>query len=270
MARGGERRTVALGLVLRLLLGFGLGLEAAPTSVRTQTPIQAPGLGSGSCPSTSFQCGTNGYCVPLTWRCDGDRDCADGSDEEECRIEPCAQDGHCPPPSALPCSCDNLSGCPGGIRAPHNCSQGLCREDERRCAATEACVPHTWLCDGHPDCPDASDELGCVPTAWLIAETSLDTNETFQEGSTTPVATPVTLESITSLQNTTATLTGNQAGSPSAYRVVVAAGVLSAILVAATLLLLFRLRARGRLPPMRLLVAVKESLLLSERKTSQL
>ncbi|XP_069857980.1 CD320 antigen [Dipodomys merriami] len=262
MARGGERRTVALGLVLRLLLGFGLGLEAAPTSVRTQTPIQAPGLGSGSCPSTSFQCGTNGYCVPLTWRCDGDRDCADGSDEEECRIEPCAQDGHCPPPSALPCSCDNLSGCPGGIRAPHNCSQGLCREDELRCAATEACVPHTWLCDGHPDCPDASDELGC--------ETSLDTNETFQEGSTTPVATPVTLERITSLQNTTATLTENQAGSPSAYRVVVAAGVLSAILVAATLLLLFRLRARGRLPPMRLLVAVKESLLLSERKTSQL
>ncbi|KAM4887406.1 CD320 antigen [Thomomys bottae] len=262
MARGGERRTVALSLALRLLLGFGLGLEAAPTWVTTRAPIQASGLGSGSCPSSSFQCSTNGYCVPLTWRCDSDRDCPDGSDEEECRIEPCAQGGQCPTPSALPCSCDNLSGCPGGIRGPHNCSQGLCRGDELRCAATESCIPHTWLCDGHPDCPDASDESSC--------ETSLKTSEASQGGSTTPMPAPVTLESTNSLQNVTATLAGERAGSPSAYGVVVAAGVLSAILVAATLLPLFRLRARGRLPPMRLLVAVKESLLLSERKTSQL
>ena len=47
--------------------------------------------------------------------------------------------------------------------------------------------------------------------------------------------------------------------------------VLSASLVAVTtLLVLWRLRAQGRLAPLGLLVAVKESLLLSERKTSLL
>lgn len=44
--------------------------------------------------------------------------------------------------------------------------------------------------------------------------------------------------------------------------------VLSASLVAVTLLLLSWLRAQERLRPLGLLVAMKESLLLSERKTS--
>lgn len=39
---------------------------------------------AGSCPPTSFQCRTSGFCVPLTLRCDRDEDCPDGSDEEEC------------------------------------------------------------------------------------------------------------------------------------------------------------------------------------------
>lgn len=46
--------------------------------------------------------------------------------------------------------------------------------------------------------------------------------------------------------------------------------VLSAGLLAATLLVLSRLCAQGLLYPLGLLVAVKESLLLSERKTSLL
>lgn len=38
----------------------------------------------GSCSPTSFQCRTSGFCVPLILRCDGDQDCPDGSDEEDC------------------------------------------------------------------------------------------------------------------------------------------------------------------------------------------
>lgn len=43
MALWGSQRTAALDLALWLLLGFGLGLEAAPTSVTTRSPVQAPG-----------------------------------------------------------------------------------------------------------------------------------------------------------------------------------------------------------------------------------
>jgi hypothetical protein len=42
------------------------------------------GPSTGSCQPTKFQCRTSGLCVPLTWRCDGDLDCRDGSDEDEC------------------------------------------------------------------------------------------------------------------------------------------------------------------------------------------
>lgn len=81
--------------------------------------------------------------------------------------------------------------------------------------------------------------------------------------------TPVTLESVTYFRNATATFVRNQdsvqSGNRSAYGVIAAAVVLSAGLVAATLLVLSRL-----LYPPGLLVVMKESLLLPERKTSPL
>ncbi|KAF5929406.1 hypothetical protein HPG69_013702 [Diceros bicornis minor] len=161
MAGGGARRAAALGLALRLLLGLGLGLDAAPAATRPSA--QAPGPSAGSCPPTSFQCRTSGFCVPLAWRCDGDADCADGSDEQECRMEPCAQDGGCPPPSGSPCSCDSIDDCANGIdQNLQNCSHQPCPAGELRCPLGGACIPRTWLCDGHPDCPHSGDELGCA------------------------------------------------------------------------------------------------------------
>uniref|UniRef100_A0A3B4AMB3 Uncharacterized protein n=1 Tax=Periophthalmus magnuspinnatus TaxID=409849 RepID=A0A3B4AMB3_9GOBI len=34
----------------------------------------------------------------------------------------------------------------------------LCDVDEFECLDRARCVPEAWLCDGEPDCPDASDE----------------------------------------------------------------------------------------------------------------
>ncbi|KAM5189441.1 CD320 antigen isoform 1-T1 [Callospermophilus lateralis] len=259
MTRGGARRIAALGLALRLLLSLGLGLEAAPNPARTRTSAQAPGPIAGSCQPTHFQCRSSGFCVPLTWRCDDDWDCSDGSDEEECRIEPCTQNGQCPPPPGLPCSCDNISGCSGDTsKHLQNCSGQPCPADHLHCAQEDTCIPHTWRCDGHSDCVDSSDELGC------------ETNKTFQGGSAITMMTPGTLEIVTSLRNATDDSAGHQYRSPGVHGAVVAAAVLSASLAAAILLVVIWLRAQGYLPTRGLLVAVKESLPLSERKTSVL
>ena len=34
-----------------------------------------------SCGSDQFECVEEKHCIPYVWRCDGDRDCQDGSDE---------------------------------------------------------------------------------------------------------------------------------------------------------------------------------------------
>lgn len=262
MARGGAGRAAALGLVLRLLFGLRTGLEATPAPIPSlaHTVVQASGSRAGSCPTDTFQCLISGYCVPLSWRCDGDRDCSDGSDEEECRIEPCAQNGQCQPQPALPCSCDNISGCPAGSDKKLNCSRPPCQESELRCLRDDICIPHTWRCDGHPDCPDSSDELSC--------DTDTETDKPLQEANATSTRISTTVENETSFRNVTLTSAGDSSRNPNAYGVIAAAGVLSAILVSATLLILLRLRGQGYLPSSGLLVAVKESLLLSERKTS--
>ncbi|KAL6459412.1 hypothetical protein MHYP_G00328840 [Metynnis hypsauchen] len=46
-----------------------------------------------SCSSSEFSC-SNGQCVPHSWRCDHSRDCADGSDEDDCSQNEC-EDTHC-------------------------------------------------------------------------------------------------------------------------------------------------------------------------------
>lgn len=39
-----------------------------------------------TCPNTEFQC-ENGDCVPITYRCDGQPDCGDTSDEYNCGMK---------------------------------------------------------------------------------------------------------------------------------------------------------------------------------------
>ena len=42
--------------------------------------LQFYSVGGTTCDIESFNC-RNGRCVPMSWMCDGDNDCADNSDE---------------------------------------------------------------------------------------------------------------------------------------------------------------------------------------------
>ena len=104
-----------------------------------------------------------GNCIPLLWKCDGDTDCKDGSDEADCmkcnRSHFICNNGQCVPLSAR---CDSREDCADG-------------EDERRCApcptvfgaynfectSTGECINTTLVCNGEVDCTHGEDEMNC-------------------------------------------------------------------------------------------------------------
>ncbi|KAK6308419.1 hypothetical protein J4Q44_G00216900 [Coregonus suidteri] len=121
-------------------------------------------------PLDDFQC-NNTLCKPLAWKCDGEDDCGDNSDEnpDECRMF------QCPPTRSFRCQndrvclqvskqCNGVDNC-GDNSDELNCqpppAEPTCDKDEFLCA-NGRCISSNLRCNFFNDCEDyGSDEIHC-------------------------------------------------------------------------------------------------------------
>uniref|UniRef100_A0AC34R6H9 EGF-like domain-containing protein n=1 Tax=Panagrolaimus sp. JU765 TaxID=591449 RepID=A0AC34R6H9_9BILA len=147
---------------------------------------------NGKCEPLMFDCGNN-FCIPRSWRCDGDTDCLNGNDEKSCPSSnevcddktqfKCKEVANHDETAGLrwrslsqlfPASCIPKGWkCDGEFDCPEkddeaDCDDIKCTEDQFKCKgflhSAPSCIPMSWRCDGQTDCVDGTDEKNCTTT----------------------------------------------------------------------------------------------------------
>lgn len=130
-----------------------------------------------ACLSSEFLCTRSCMCILKSTQCNGDINCEDGEDEENCnvtneeiingmRLECESTGNHVLCPRTFTCIaedwlCDGDDDC-GDYSDETKCGAHVnCSVDQFECL-NGLCIQQPWVCDGDNDCKDFSDELNCT------------------------------------------------------------------------------------------------------------